>query len=322
MESLTAICDTFLPFIDVSDATTANASLIAFYRTSASLAGTPQRVGGLISVRLKHPKLWLMRLALWLLSTWLGRFILCGRGSLPSQFPYLQSFPQVSQQNREEIVLSCSLSYFSLLRMVFKTMKLLTLLIFFTQVNEKNQNPSWKAIGYTGPDPKFIAKTMKFKASTEIQEQNQFPDNKEELFGPLFRGIINMKKTNDLVADISRFGVPAFVHHSLTIRCDVVVIGSGSGGGVVAGVLAKAGYKVVVLKKGHYHARHNLTLLEGPTMDQMYLSEGLIATDDTGVFVLAGTLVGEGSTVNWSASVRTPVHVLKEWCNAHELETV
>lgn len=92
-------------------------------------------------------------------------------------------------------------------------------------MNEKNQNPSWKAIGYTGPDPEFIAKTMQFKASTEIREQNQFPDNKEELFGPLYRGIINMKKTNDLVVDISRFGVPAFVRHSLTIRCDVVVIG-------------------------------------------------------------------------------------------------
>ncbi|KAM1172946.1 hypothetical protein TB1_022438 [Malus domestica] len=86
-------------------------------------------------------------------------------------------------------------------------------------------------------------------------------------------------KTNNLI--ICRFGVPAFVHHSLTIRCDAVVIGTGLGGGVVAGVLAKDGYKVVVLEKGHYHARHNLTLLEGPTMDQMYLSGGLIATDDT-----------------------------------------
>ncbi|KAM2965151.1 hypothetical protein FF2_022857 [Malus domestica] len=127
--------------------------------------------------------------------------------------------------------------------MVFKTMKLLTLLVFFTQVNEKNQNPSWKAIGYTGLDPIF--------------------------------------------------GVPAFVHHSLTIRCDAVVIGTGLGGGVVAGVLTKAGYKVVVLEKGHYHTRHNLTLLEGPTMDQMYLSGGLIATDDTKLYQLALDVVCE-----------------------------
>ncbi|BBH02685.1 Long-chain fatty alcohol dehydrogenase family protein, partial [Prunus dulcis] len=281
MESLTALCDTFLPSIDVSDTTT-NASLVAFYRTSASMAGTPQRVGGLISERMKHPKLWLMRLALWFLSTWIGSFILCGRASLSSQFPYFQSFPQMSQQKREEILLSWSLSYFYLLRMLFKTMKLLTLLVFFTQVNEKNENLSWKAIDYTGPDPEFITKTKKFKASTTIgsqrpnnEEQNACP-HKEELFGPLNRGIINLDKPKDLVVDaLSTFGIPASVLHSekivncssnpsLTIRCDAVVIGSGSGGGVVAGVLAKAGYKVVVIEKGNYHARKNLTLLEGP----------------------------------------------------------
>lgn len=92
------------------------------------------QVGGLISERLKHPKLWMMRLALWFLSTWIGSFILCGRASLSSQFPYFQSFPQMSQQKREEILLSWSLSFFYLLRMLFKTMKLLTLLVFFTQV--------------------------------------------------------------------------------------------------------------------------------------------------------------------------------------------
>ncbi|CAL8155259.1 unnamed protein product [Prunus armeniaca] len=337
MESLTALCDTFLPSIDVSDATT-NASLVAFYRTSASMAGTPQRVGGLISERLKHPKLWLMRLALWFLSTWIGSFILCGRASLSSQFPYFQSFPQISQQKREDILLSWSLSYFYLLRMLFKTMKLLTFLVFFTQVNEKNENLSWKAIDYTGPDPEFNTKTKKFKASTTIgnqrpnnEEQNACP-HEEELFGPLNRGIINLDKRKDLVVDaLSTFGIPASVLHSektvncssnpsLTIRCDAVVIGSGSGGGVVAGVLAKAGYKVVVIEKGNYHARNNLTLLEGPAMDQMYLSGGLIATDDMGVFVLAGSTVGGGSAINWSASIRTPQHVIKEWCNDHELE--
>lgn len=107
---------------------------------------------------------------------------------------------------------------------------------------------------------------------------------------------------------------------SLVIQCDAVVVGSGSGGGVVAGVLAKAGYKVLVLEKGNYSARNNLSLLEGPTMDQMYLSNGLIATDDMGVFILAGSTVGGGSTINWSACIKTPKHVCKEWSERNELE--
>ncbi|OVA18366.1 Glucose-methanol-choline oxidoreductase [Macleaya cordata] len=106
----------------------------------------------------------------------------------------------------------------------------------------------------------------------------------------------------------------------MTIHCDAVVVGSGSGGGVVAGVLAKAGYKVIVLEKGDYFARSTLSLLEGPTMDQMYQGSGLLATEDLSVVVLAGSTVGGGSTINWSASIRTPQHVINEWCNRYELE--
>ena len=88
----------------------------------------------------------------------------------------------------------------------------------------------------------------------------------------------------------------------------------------MAGVLAKAGYKVLVLEKGHYSARNNLSLLEGPTMDQMYLNNGLLTTDDMSVFILAGSIVGGGSTINWSASIETPPHVCKEWSNHYGLE--
>ncbi|XP_062028706.1 long-chain-alcohol oxidase FAO4A-like [Rosa rugosa] len=293
-------------------------------------------LGGLISERLEHPMKWLMRLSLWLLSTWIGTFILCGRGSLSTQFPYFQSFAQVSQQKREQIVVSWSLSYFHLRRMFFKTIKLLTLLVFFTQVDENDENLSWKAIGYTGPDPDILNKTNLSTASTrngyerpDTEEQEYQRDYKEEFFGPLYHGIINLSKPKDVVANsLMRFGIPVSVIYSpktssdpsLIFRCDAVVIGSGSGGGVVAGVLAKAGYKVIVLDKGDYHARKNLTLLEGPTMDQMYLSGGLVATDDMGVLLLAGSTVGGGSTINWSASIRTPQHVISEWCSHHRLE--
>jgi long-chain-alcohol oxidase len=108
-------------------------------------------------------------------------------------------------------------------------------------------------------------------------------------------------------------------HKPTTISCDVVVVGSGAGGGVVAGVLAWAGYKVVVIEKGGYTARSNLSLLEGPSMDQMYERHGVLATEDMATVLLAGSTVGGGSAINWSACIRTPDHVIAEWCNEHGL---
>ncbi|KAL6957780.1 long-chain-alcohol oxidase, partial [Sarracenia purpurea var. burkii] len=43
MESLVALCDTFLPSIDASNNTADDDSITTFYRTSAFMAGTPER---------------------------------------------------------------------------------------------------------------------------------------------------------------------------------------------------------------------------------------------------------------------------------------
>lgn len=47
MESLTALCDTFLPSIDDASHITTDPSVSKFYLTSASIAGTPQLVRNL-----------------------------------------------------------------------------------------------------------------------------------------------------------------------------------------------------------------------------------------------------------------------------------
>lgn len=206
------------------------------------------------------------------------------------------------------------------------------------QLDEAGENPSWKAIGYKGPDPEFRAQLKKqflhgvSKNEEQEAKDDDLIDDAEEVVGPLYKGLVHMSNHRDITKDaLQRLGFPVSVIRrknevaspsspSLVIQCDAVVVGSGSGGGVVAGILAKAGYKVLVLEKGSYSARNNLSLLEGPTMDQMYLSNGFIATDDMGVMLLAGSTVGGGSTINWSASIETPKHVCKEWCNHLGLE--
>ncbi|XP_010111511.2 long-chain-alcohol oxidase FAO4A [Morus notabilis] len=344
MDTLIAVSDAFLPSVDVSDLT-ADESLLKFYATSASMAATPQRLGGMISERLKHPKKWLLKVALWALSTWFGTFVMCGIASVSTTFPYFHSFPNLSHQRRQEILNSWSQSYFFLLRLLYWSLKLLTFLVFFTQVDSKDHNVSWKAIGYTGPDPDFKVQNTTTAATTKLDEQQQ--QQQEILFGPLSSGIVDFKTLPHdltLINTLKRHGFPVkrrrpctsilpqerSTHNNkvpssifdpfLKIRCDAVVVGSGSGGGVVAGLLARAGYKVLVLEKGNYYARNNLTLLEGPTLDQMYLSNGLMATADMDVLLLAGSTVGGGSTINWSASIPTPQHVRKEWCDEYELE--
>ncbi|KAJ9152387.1 hypothetical protein P3X46_025956 [Hevea brasiliensis] len=332
MDSLTALCDTFLPSSSSSSSgNIPDDSVTRFFQFSASMAGTPQRVGGLASERLKHPKKWLIRLALWMLSTWIGTFILCGLPSISIHFPYFQTFSQLPLHRREQILHSWSLSFFSPLRMLFKAVKLLILFVFFSQVDEKNENLTWKAIGYPGPDPQFGA--LKLSPYGKLENKEEDDDDEEKLYGPLHSGLVNMNLPRDILANSLRLaGFTGFTHRpknnapcsssnpSLVIKCDVVVVGSGSGGGVVAGVLAKAGYKVLVIEKGNYYARSNLSLLEGPTMDQMYLAGGLMATDDMGVVILAGSTVGGGSAINWSASIRTPEHVINEWSDQYDLE--
>lgn len=88
----------------------------------------------MMSERLKHPKLWLATLALWLLSTRIGTVILCGKASLSRNFPYLHKFSEISQGKREEIIMSWAKSWFFLFRLLFKAAKVLVPLAFFTQV--------------------------------------------------------------------------------------------------------------------------------------------------------------------------------------------
>ncbi|KAL3645815.1 hypothetical protein CASFOL_010995 [Castilleja foliolosa] len=331
MEALIALCDTFLPSIDVNTNDHHQSDdVIQFYQTSASMAGTPDHVAELIQEKVRHPKLYLAKLAISMLSTWIGTFILCGTKSLSPKFPYFQRFSKVSSEKREQILVSWSNSYFSILRILFRALKMFTLLTFFTQVNDNNENISWKAIGYCGPDPAHKPNPK------ERQQHDDDTTTQEELFGPLHKGIISLSQPHKQTSlhklqtlgfpiispphtkntKIESFGNPSFI-----VKCDAVVVGSGSGGGLTAGILAGAGYKVLVLEKGSYIARNNLSLLEGQSMEQMYLNRGILGTDEMDVMILAGSTVGGGSTINWSASIRTPRHIIREWSEEHGFDT-
>lgn len=175
-------------------------------------------------------------------------------------------------------------------------------------MDERGHNPFWKAIGYCGPDPIAINAHLSSKplegsvidasALSADEFDSVLETHRYKLSEPL--AIASLAGTQSCSQD-----------HG--IECDVVIVGSGSGGGVAAAVLAKAGFKVIVLEKGRYMAREDLTLLEGPSFRDLYDEGGMLSTDDSNVIILAGSTVGGGTAVNWSASFRTPEHVLRGW---------
>ncbi len=106
---------------------------------------------------------------------------------------------------------------------------------------------------------------------------------------------------------------PLALCEDATLEADVIVIGSGAGGGVVAAELAMAGKSVIVLEKGGYNHEGNFTLQEAQAMPELFLNRGALATKDLGVIMMAGSTLGGGTVVNWMTCFRTPEDVLAEW---------
>lgn len=106
---------------------------------------------------------------------------------------------------------------------------------------------------------------------------------------------------------------PLRIERDTTLDCDVVVVGSGAGGGVVASELAAAGQDVLVLERGGYHDDADFDQLEVPSLRRLYLDGGLAATTDQGVIVLAGSCLGGGTVVNYTTSLALPPSVREQW---------
>lgn len=111
--------------------------------------------------------------------------------------------------------------------------------------------------------------------------------------------------------------LPLQPHVGETLTCDAVVVGSGSGGGVVAGALAAAGRDVIVIEKAGARFASDFDDDEYAGYQRYYENQAVLTTEDLGISILAGSALGGGTTINWAVSFRTPDHVRAEWETEH-----
>ncbi|MBA2506090.1 MAG: FAD-dependent oxidoreductase [Thermoleophilaceae bacterium] len=167
-----------------------------------------------------------------------------------------------------------------LARLGLHQVKGLTMLLFYALPDEQGRNPNWEAIGYPGSPAP--------------------PPSAEEA-----------PKTLELAEATGE---------QAALSADAVIVGSGSGGGVIAATLAEAGKSVLVLEMGGYRTEADFKNLELPAYQELYYGGGLAASEDGSIAILAGQTVGGGTIVNYMNCIRTPEWIRREWAQEHGVE--
>lgn len=99
----------------------------------------------------------------------------------------------------------------------------------------------------------------------------------------------------------------------IDIECDVVIVGSGAGGGTTAEILTAAGLNVVMIEEGPFKSSTDFRMRERDAYPQLYQESAGRQTKDKGIVILQGRAVGGSTTVNWTSSFRTPPTTLAHW---------
>jgi choline dehydrogenase-like flavoprotein len=98
-----------------------------------------------------------------------------------------------------------------------------------------------------------------------------------------------------------------------TIEVDVVIVGTGAGGGIAAEILGKAGLRVLMVEEGPLKTSRDFKMREADAYPQLYQESAARKTKDKAINILQGRCVGGSTTVNWTSSFRTPPATLQYW---------
>ena len=98
-----------------------------------------------------------------------------------------------------------------------------------------------------------------------------------------------------------------------TISADVIIIGTGAGGGTSAEIFAQAGLKVLMIEEGPLKSTRDFKMDESQAYADLYQEGAGRGTKDGGIGILQGRCVGGTTVVNWTSSFRTPSLTLDYW---------
>ncbi|TXT11193.1 hypothetical protein VHUM_01944 [Vanrija humicola] len=102
-------------------------------------------------------------------------------------------------------------------------------------------------------------------------------------------------------------------HELRTATPDVIIVGSGAGGGVVAKELAEAGLSVLVIESGEHFPPNGLVLTDAQARALMFEGAGMATSAGGDLLLLAGKVFGGGTTVNLAASIEPPRIIREDW---------
>ncbi|MES2209488.1 MAG: GMC family oxidoreductase [Chloroflexota bacterium] len=192
-------------------------------------------------------------------------------------------FSSMSVAERERVLLRWARSPIALKRSAFQALRKLLSFLAYAAPDANGRNALLEGIGYTTDHP---------PVTTEPTAVRMTP--------------------------IDRTPGPT----PIVMEADVVIVGSGAGGGVMAAQLAGAGRSVIVLEVGPAVDEVTMPRTELEAFSRLYLNHGLLSTWDGSVSMLAGSAVGGGTVVNWMTCIDIPPSVRAEWARDHRLDGV
>ena len=107
------------------------------------------------------------------------------------------------------------------------------------------------------------------------------------------------------------------LEQDITLEADIVIVGSGAGGGTSAEIFSAAGFKVLLIEEGPLRSSRDFDMQEPAAYASLYQEAIGRTSKDGAITILQGRAVGGSTLVNWTSSFRTPAPTLEHWAREH-----